>query len=86
MASVICTSPPFPFFCFLRLLNIFFGKIYLPITALFDGALFIDGFSTTLAIKKLFLGKYRLTLNIPHLDTFYLFTFILAITEDLYFL
>ena len=43
MASVICTSPLLPFFWFLRLLNIFFGKIYLPITALFDGALLTDG-------------------------------------------
>jgi len=55
-------------------LNIFFGKIYLPITALFDGALFTDGFSTTFAIKKLFLDKCCLTLNIPHLETFFLFT------------
>ena len=36
IASVIWISPPFPGFCLDNLENIFLGKIYLPITALFD--------------------------------------------------
>ena len=36
---------------FLNKLKIFFGKIYLPITALLDGALLIRGFSITSSIK-----------------------------------
>ena len=59
---------------------------YNPTTALFDGALLTDGFSKTLAIKKLLFDKCCLTLNIPHLETFFLFTLMLAITEELYFL
>ena len=55
MASVIWISPPLPFFCFFNLLKINFGKMYLPITALFDGALFAEGFSKTFLIMKLFL-------------------------------
>ena len=34
-----------------NLVNIFLGKMYLPITALFEGALVIDGFSITSLIK-----------------------------------
>ena len=56
IASVICISPPIPFFCFSNLLKISLGKIYLPITALVDGALFIFGFSTTsLMVKFIFI-------------------------------
>ena len=51
----MCISPPLPGFCDNNFVNIVFGKIYLPITALLDGASFIDGFSITLSIKKLFL-------------------------------
>ena len=43
IASVIWISPPLPGFCLDNLLYIFFGKIYLPITALLEGALEIDG-------------------------------------------
>ena len=45
IASVICISPPFPGFNFNNLENILLGKIYLPITALLEGALFVEGFS-----------------------------------------
>ena len=55
MASVIWISPPLPGLSFDNLLNIVLGKIYLPITALFDGASLIEGFSTTFLIVKLFL-------------------------------
>ena len=54
MASVIWISPPLPGLSFDNLLNIVLGKIYLPITALFDGASLIEGFSTTFLIVKLF--------------------------------
>ena len=46
----------------INLLKIVFGKIYLPITALFDGAFFIVGFSTTSLIIKLFLDTFLLKL------------------------
>ena len=38
IASVICISLPLPGFNFFNFLKIIFGKMYLPITALFDGA------------------------------------------------
>ena len=50
IASVICISLPLPGlrdFIFLKIVR---GNIYLPITALLDGAFFIDGFSTTPSI------------------------------------
>ena len=47
IASVIWISPPLPTFCLDIFLNIALGKIYLPITALLDGAFFTEGFSTT---------------------------------------
>ena len=50
MASVICISLPFPGFSDLIFLKIVRGSIYLPITALLDGAFLIDGFSTTPSI------------------------------------
>ena len=37
--------------CFDNFEKIIFGRIYLPITALLDGAFLIDGFSTTSLIK-----------------------------------
>ncbi len=52
--SVICISPPIPFFCFCNIEKICLGKMYLPIIALFDGAFFTFGFSiTSLMIKFL---------------------------------
>ena len=51
IASVICISPPLPGFCFANLLNIVLGRIYLPITALLEGAFLIEGFSNTPSIK-----------------------------------
>ena len=54
--SVIWISPPWFFVCLDNFLNIDTGKIYLPITALLDGALCIEGFSITAFIKKLFLS------------------------------
>ena len=51
MASVMCISPPLLGFVFFSLLKIDLGKIYLPITALFDGALFKSGFSITPLIE-----------------------------------
>ena len=51
IASVICFSPPLPDFRFDNFKKILLGKIYLPITALLEGALFIEGFSTTPEIK-----------------------------------
>ena len=53
--SVICISPPIPLFCFSNLVNISLGNIYLPITALVDGALINDGFSITSLIIKFLL-------------------------------
>ena len=41
--------------------KIILGNIYLPITALFDGALFLAGFSITLFITKLLLDSFFLT-------------------------
>ena len=55
IASVIWISPPLPDFCIESFLKIILGKIYLPITALLDGASFMDGFSMTSLIIKLFL-------------------------------
>ena len=52
MASVICISLPLFVFKDLILLKIDLGKIYLPITALFDGAFFLEGFSITPSIIK----------------------------------
>ena len=49
--SVINVGNPHIIFWFDNIENIFLGKIYLPITALFDGALATDGFSTTSLIK-----------------------------------
>ena len=51
IASVICISPPLPGFCVSNFEKISLGKIYLPITALLDGAFFIEGFSITSEIK-----------------------------------
>ena len=55
MASVIWISPPLPGLSFDNLLKIVLGNIYLPITALLDGASLIEGFSTTLLIIKFLL-------------------------------
>ena len=79
----MCISPLLPGFCFFNFKNIFFERIYLPITALFDGAFLIEGFYTTESIKKLFLLIFFFNLKIPHLETVFLLTFILAITDDL---
>ena len=38
IASVMCISPPAPAFNWGIILNISFGRIYLPITALLEGA------------------------------------------------
>ena len=51
--SVICISPPILFFCFFNLENIFFGNMYLPITAFVEGAFLLLGFSITSSIIKL---------------------------------
>ena len=41
-----------------NLLNIVLGRMYLPITALLDGAVLIEGFSMTLFIRKSFLDNF----------------------------
>ena len=51
IASVIWISLFFLGLRFLNFLKIDLGKIYLPITALFDGAFLIDGFSITPSIR-----------------------------------
>ena len=48
--SVIWISPPFPGFCFNSTEKIVLGRIYLPITALLEGAVFTEGFSITFSI------------------------------------
>ena len=58
IASVICISPPFPGLNLINCLKIVFGKIYLPITALFDGAFLREGFSITSSMIKLFLSNF----------------------------
>ena len=47
----MCISPPLLGFVIFNLLKIDLGKIYLPITALFEGAFFKSGFSITPFIK-----------------------------------
>ena len=47
IASVMWISPPLPGLSLDNLLKIVLGSIYLPITALLDGADLISGFSTT---------------------------------------
>ena len=71
---------------FFSLENIFFGRIYLPITAFVEGALLIVGFSITSLIKKLFLLSLLDNEYMPHLLTLFFLTFILAITEHLFFI
>ena len=51
IASVIWISPLLLGLWFNILKKIFFDNIYLPITALFDGDLCMDGFSTTSFIR-----------------------------------
>ena len=52
MASVMCNSFPFADFRDFIFLKIDRGNIYLPITALFDGAFFIDGVVEKPSVKK----------------------------------
>ena len=49
----MCISPPLPGFKFFNLAKIFLGNIYLPITALLEGASFILGFSITPLIEEI---------------------------------
>ena len=51
IASVMCISPPLLGFVFFSLVKIDLGKMYLPITALFEGAFFESGFSITPLIR-----------------------------------
>ena len=62
IASVIWNSPPLPGFNDFNLEKIVLGNMYLPITALLEGEVFIEGFSTTLFIIKLFLSIFFLIL------------------------
>jgi hypothetical protein len=55
---VIWNSPLLPGFNDFNLEKIVLGNIYLPITALLEGEVFIEGFSTTLFIIKLFLSIF----------------------------
>ena len=45
--SVIWISPLFPGFCFSNFANIFFERIYRPMTALLEGDFETEGFSIT---------------------------------------
>ena len=71
IASVICISLPLVGLRDLIFLKILSGNIYLPITALLDGAFFIDGFSTTPSITQFLLFNFLIILYIPHLETFF---------------